>query len=244
MQYAQTGKIGNITAGEDAGITAGNYDLSGLEKSGLAGLDARMAAGQPEMYGVADQGIRDLMNTTPEGLDAMFSPYKALAEREGQTAADALKRNSGFAGNLYSSSTIRGLGDVAAKTGETNMATLAGLTEGALNRKAQAIGLAQTSGSLSEETARNRSSDALTYGGLERTLNNQRVEEANAEKLRRRAEVMGQLDRANQVSGANVPFGVESTQVAKPNPYMDFLQLIVSAGSQYAGAKAGAKAAA
>lgn len=237
LKYATSGQIGDITAGQDLQLGQGNYNLSGLEQSGLSRLNSMIAGGQPEMYGVANQGIRDLMNTSTAGLDAQFSPFKAIAEREGQTAMDAAKRGAAFSGNLYSTDTVRKLGDVAARTNESKMAELSRLTEGALNRKVQATGLAQQAGSLEESTNRGRTQDAFTYGGLERTLQNQQVEAANAEKLRRRQEIMGQLDAAGSVSGASVPFGVPEIKTPKPNPYMDFLQLVVSGGSKLAGAR-------
>lgn len=240
MRYATEGKIGGITAGEDLGMPLGDFNMARTEKTGLAQLDQLLASGNPEMYGVANAGIRDLMDTSVEGIDRMFSPYKALAEREQRTAQDAAKRSAGFAGNLYSTDTIRKLGDVSARTAESNMARLSDLTNQALNRKASAIGLAQTSGSLEEQTKRNRISDAMTLGTRERDLNNARIQADYQERLRRRQEVMGQLDAASSVSGAPVQFGVENMQVAKPNPYMDFLSLIVNAGSRVAAAKAGA----
>lgn len=242
LQYAQTGNFGNIKAGEDIGIQSGNYDMSGLENTATGQLYNRLNAGNPEMFGLADQGIRDLMDTSAAGLDAQFSPYKALAEREGRNAADALKRNAAFSGSLYGSDTIRGLGDVAARTAETNQARLADLTTGALNRKTQAIGLAQQSGSLSEDTARNRIADAFQYGGLQRNLQNAQVEAANAEKMRRRNEQLNQINAGMGVAGQNAQFGVPEIKTPKPNPYMDFLNLIVGTGGSVAGSIIGAKA--
>jgi quercetin dioxygenase-like cupin family protein len=239
LQYATNGKIGGITAGQDLQLGQQDYDLSNLERTGTGQLMARLNSGQPEMYGLANQGIRDLMDTSTAGLDAQFSPYKALAAREGQEASDAFKRNAAFTGGLYSTDTVRGLGDISVRTAETNQARLADLMGGALSRKAQAVGLAQNAGSLEEDMARGRIGDAFAYGGLERTLQNQKVEAANAEKLRRRSEIMGQLDAAGAVAGQSSQFGVGSVNVPKPNPYMDFLSLVVNAGSRFAGSRGG-----
>jgi hypothetical protein len=244
LKYATTGQVGGITAGQDVGITPGDYSMTGTEQTGLGQLNDYITSAMPEGYGMANDSIRGLLDTSTSGLDTMFSPYKALAEREQRTAEDTAKRSAGFMGNLYSTDTVRKLGDVSAKTAEGNMATLAGLTNDALNRRLSATGLAQTSGSLEEQSKRNKISDAMQFGALQRDLNNQRVQDANAEKLRRRQEIMGQLDAAGSVSGSSVPFGVKDVQVAKPNPYMDFLQLIVSGGSRLAGASGGRTAAA
>jgi hypothetical protein len=240
MEYANTGKVGDIKAGQDLGVKLGDYEMAGTERTGLNQLNQLMASGNPEMYGVANQGIRDMMDTSAAGLDTMFQPYKVLAEREGRDANDALKRMAGVTGNLYSTDTIRKQGDVATRTAESNMARLSDLMNSALNRKMTATGLAQQAGSLEESTKRNRIQDAMTLGARERELSNQKVQAEYQEKLRRRSEIMGQLDAASSVSGAPVQFGVESMKVAKPNPYMDLIQLIVSGGSRLAGSGAGA----
>jgi hypothetical protein len=241
LQYATNGRIGGITAGQDLQLGQGDYDLSNLERTGTGQLMSRLNSGQPEMYGLANQGIRDLMDTSTAGLDAQFSPYKALAARENQAASDAFKRNAAFTGGLYSTDTVRGLGDISARTAETNQARLADLMGGALSRKAQAVGLAQNAGSLEEDTARGRISDSFQYGGLQRALQNQQVQQANAEKLRRRQEIMGQLDAASSVSGAPVQFGVPSVTVPNQNAFLDLLGVVANGASSYYGAKAGAK---
>lgn len=238
LKYATSGQIGGITAGQDAGITPGDYSMTGTEQTGLGQLNDYITSALPEGYGMANESIRGLLDTSTSGLDAMFSPFKAIAEREQREAESSAKRSAASFGNLYSTDTVRRLGDVSAKTNESKLATLSGLTNDALNRRVSATGLAQTSGTLEENSKRNRISDAMQFGSLQRDLNNQKVQEANAEKLRRRQEIMGQLDSASAVSGAPVQFGVPEIKTPRPNPYMDFLQLIVSGGSRIAAAKA------
>lgn len=236
MRYATTGQIGdNFTAGEDLGLAQGNYNMTGLEQSGQSALQSLIQSGQPAMYGAADRATNGLLNTTPEGLDAMFSPFSAIADRNNALAESSAKRSAAFGGGLYSSDTIRNLGDVNAKTAETKNAELARLTEGALNRKVSAIGLAQNSANGQESIARNRIADAYNYGDLERNLANAKVTEQNTEALRRRQEILGQLQGATAVSGSNVQWGVPSVEVQKENPYLEFLKV----AAQFAGAAKG-----
>lgn len=239
LNYAKHGQIGGIKAGEDLGLSLGDFDMTGLEQTGLSQLSDLISGGMPGQYAMGDEALRDILNTSEAGIDKMFSPFKAIAEREGREASTALKRQAGFAGNLYSTDTVRRLGDVQARTSENTLAKLAELTNQALNRKTSAIPLAYQSAESQESTKRNRIADAMNYGQLQRNLNNQSIQAKYNEALRRRQEIMGQLDAASSVSGAPAQFGVPSVKVAQPNPYMDLLQLIVSGGARFAGARAG-----
>lgn len=231
MRYATTGQIGdNFTAGEDIGLAQGNYGMTGLEQQGQSALQALINSGTPAGYAVSDRATADLMNTSTEGLAAMFSPFSAIADRNNALAESSAKRSAAFGGNLYSSDTIRNLGDVNAKTAETKNAELARLTEGALNRKLSAAGLAQQSAAGQENISRNRIADTFNYGSLERNLANAKVQEQNTEALRRRQEVLGQLQGATAVSGANVQWGVPSVTTQNPNPYLDFLKMAMQMG--------------
>jgi len=231
LNYSQTGKIGdNYTAGQNIGIQPGDYAMTGLEQQGQSAIQSLLNAGTPQGFLASDKATADLMNTTPEGLDAMFRPYEAINQRLQTNAENSAKRSAAFGGNLYSSDTIRNLGDVAAKTAETNQATLAGLQNDALNRKLQAAGLAQNSATGQQNILQQRIADAMQYGALQRNLNNAQVTDANNEKLRQRNEILNQLTGATAVSGAPVQFGVPSVTVQNPNPYMDFLKVAAQFG--------------
>lgn len=231
MNYAQTGQIGsNYTAGQDIGIQPGNYQMTGLETQGQSALQNLINGGMPQGYQQAGQAASDLMDTSEAGLNKMFSPYEAVAARQQALAESAAKRSAAITGNLYSSDTVRNLGDVAAKTAESNMATLAGLTNDALNRKLSAAGLASSNATAEQNNTRQNIADAYNYGQLQRNLANQQITDANNEKLRQRQEVLNQLTGAQAVSGAPVQFGVPSVTVQNPNPYLDFLKVAAQFG--------------
>ncbi len=225
LQYATTGRIGDLRMGESLNMPLGDYSMSDLESAGLDRVSSDLNSGAPGQYDLGDAGLRDIMDTSEAGLDRMFSPYKALAEREQRDAEAAFTRSAGAMGNLYSTNTVKGLGDVAAKTSEINMARLADLTNNALNRKTQGIGLAYQSGRERENIAQNRLQNSFNYGGLQRSLNDAALKANYNEKLRQRQEVMGQLQGANTVSGSSVQWGVPSVSVPKENPYMEFMKL-------------------
>lgn len=235
LNYAKAGQVGGITAGENLNLTPGDYNMTGTETQGMSALQQLLHAGTPAGYAASDAATNDLMNTSTEGLDAMFRPYEAIAQRQGVNAENSAKRSAAFAGNLYSSDTVRNLGDVAAKTAETNQSTLAGLQNDALNRKLQAAGVAQSSAAGQENVAQGRIASAFNYGQLERNLNNAKVTEQTNETLRRRNEVLQQLTGATSVAGAPVQFGVPSVTVQNPNPYLDFLKVAAQFGGMVKG---------
>lgn len=189
MDFANTGQIGDFKIGEDPGIEYGNYDMTGLEGQGQT-------------------AIQGLLNLDPSFTD----PLRAQMRRQIEESNTALKRNAGFAGNLYSTNTIRNLGDVEARGNETMMAQLA-------NLRMKGIDASQR------------------YGGLSRELNNARVGERNQEILRRRAELQMPLETLATVSGTPVNFGIKNMSYRERSPYMDLLELSAKAYGDYKGGR-------
>lgn len=226
LNYAQTGKFGDITAGEDIGINPGNYDLSGLESQGLyqvgQGLDPSNAT---SVNGV---NFGDLLDTSEAGLNKQFSPYNALIQRQISQSVNAAKRAAGF-GGTYSSDTIRNIGQVYAQGNEQAAAKLADLQNEALSRKAS---LLPTFANIGQQ----RLNNAFTYGQLPRTLANASIQDKNNELLRRRQEQLGQISGATSVINAPVQFGVPSVTTQNPNPYLQLLQSLIPAGATLAAA--------
>lgn len=177
MDFANTGKIGDFTIGEDLGLGLGDYDMTGTEKMGQT-------------------AIQGLLNLDPSFTD----PLKAQMRRQIEESNTELKRNAGFAGNLYSTNTIRRLGDVEARGNESMMAQLA-------NLRLKGIGLSQE------------------YGGLTRQLNDAKIKARDNEILRRRAELQMPLETLATVSGTPVQFGVKNIPYREQSPYMDLLKL-------------------
>lgn len=234
MRFAQSGTLDfgggrGYTAGEDIGIGYGNFDTSGYERQGLSNLGNLLSSGIPDQFKLGDDALRDLLATGPGGVEAQFNPFKDIVNRQIRESDTDLKRQAGFAGNLYSTNTVRGLGDIRARGNETLTAQLANLTNEALNRRLQAVPLAYQSGAAQEGIRMGRIGASQQFGGLERNLNNARIQDRNAELLRRRDEMTSPIDAARSVIGAPVNFGVPSVSIPNANPFLDLLGMAAEA---------------
>lgn len=236
-EFMNTGKFGNFTAGADIGIKPGDYNMTGLEKTGQSELQKLLSSGIPSQFSLGDKALADILNPNPNSISASFDPFKQQTERQIAESNTALKRGAGFAGNLYSTNTIKGLGDIQARGNETLTAELARLTNQALDRRLQATSLAYQSGTAQENIIQNRIGASQQYGGLQRDLSNAGTAEANAELLRRRNELLLPINTATNIAGTNANFGVPSVSVQNPNPLLDLLTAVISGGSKIAAAK-------
>lgn len=239
MEFADTGKFGDFTAGANIGIQPGDFNATDIEKLGLSNLQALLQSGIPSQYKMADEAMADLMATDPAKIQAQFDPFKAQTERQIAESNAALKRGAGFAGNLYSTRTIQNLGDIQARGNETLTSKLAELTNQALDRRVSAAQVAIQSAQAQEEMNLNRISASQTYGSLIRNLNNQAVDARNAEILRRRNELMLPINAAGTVVGSNVQFGVPSIETPKQSTVMDLLNIAAKVGGQVVGNRMG-----
>lgn len=227
LDYASTGKMGNYTAGEDIGVGYGNYDMTGLEKQGQSALSGLLSSGIPDQFKLGDQALQDLLQTSPGAIEKQFQPFSTITDRSTQEALNAQKRAAAFGGGLYSSRTIKGLGDINAKANETKISKLAELTDAYQNRKLSAIPLAYQSGSAQENLIQNRIAASQQYGDLARKLNNAAVAERNAEILRRREE------RGSSISAmTSVLNGQYQTPISQ-SPYAALLGMIGQIGGSY-----------
>lgn len=240
-QFMSTGKYKDFTAGGDAGVQMGNWDMTGIEQQGQSELQKLLSSGIPEQFKMGNDALASILNADPNNVSAMFDPFKQQTERQIRDSNTALKRNAGFAGNLYSTNTIRGLGDIQARGNETLTSQLASLTNEAYNRRLQAIPLAYQAGTMQEDITQGRIASANQYGGLSRALTNAGIEQSNAEILRRRNESLLPLESAKTLAGSNAQFGVPSVTTQNENPMFDLLTAIIGAGGQYFGSKAGTK---
>lgn len=240
MGFANTGKFNDFTAGEDIGIKPGDYSMTGAEKTGLSELQTLLASGIPEQFRLGDEALRSILNPDPNYIASQFDPFKTQVMRQIDESNRDLKRSAAFAGNLYSTDTIKKLGDVQVRGNESLTAQLASLTDAALNRRAAAIPLAYQAGKAQEDITLGRVGASQTYGALPRTLTNAAIEAANQELLRRRNEKMLPINAATSVAGQNANFGVPSVTTQNPNPMLDLLTAIIGGGSKILAAKAGA----
>lgn len=238
MGFANTGEFGDFDAGADIGIRSGDYSMAGLEQEGQSALQNLLRSGIPSQFQMGDKALADLLNPDPNYIQSQFDPFKAQVMRQIEESNTNLKRGAGFAGNLYSTNTIQGLGDIQARGNETLTAQLASLTDSALNRRAAAIPLAYQSGAAQEGITQDRIGMSQQYGGLERELRNMGTNDTNAELLRRRNELLLPINAASTVAGNNANFGVPNVTVQNPNPMLDLLTAIIGGGSKIMASRA------
>jgi len=231
-QFMKTGTAGNYTAGADIGIKPGDYTMTGAETAGQTALQKLLNGGIPAQFQMGDNALSSFLNPDPNYIQSQFDPFKAQVQRQIATSNNDLKRNAGFAGNLYSTNTIQRLGDIQARGNETLTSQLAQLTNDALNRRLSAIPLAYQSGMDQQNILENQIGASQQYGALPRTLANAGIDSANNEILRRRAELSQPLTAASSLAGSNANFGVPSVTVQNPNPMLDLLTAIIGGGSK------------
>lgn len=231
--YSKTGKWGDFQAGAEVPLGYGDYNTTAIENQGLSSLQSLLQSGIPDQYRMGDEAIQRILNQGPQDVAAQFDPFKAQVSRQTRDATNAAKRNSSFMGSLYSTNTIKSLGDVQARGNETLTSELARLTDQALQRdmqsKLQAIPLAFQSGSSQENIAQNRIGSAMQYGGLTRQLNDASIKARDAELLRRRQELQLPIQAATNVSGSNYSMPVQYS------PYQDLLNLVGQIGGKVVG---------
>lgn len=230
MGFANTGTFGDFTAGAEVPLGYGDYNMTGIESQGQSALQDLLNQGLPSQYAAGDAALADYLKTDPTDIAAQYDPFKAQVQRQMKESDRALKRNAGFAGNLYSTDTIRGLGDIQARGNETLTSEMARLTDSALNRRLQAIPLAYQSGEAQQAAKLNQIQASQQYGGLTRQLNDASIKARDAELLRRRQELQLPIDAAKTVAGQTANYGVPSINTS---PYGDLLGLVGQIGGQY-----------
>ncbi len=233
--FANTGTFGDFTAGAEMPLGYGDYETTSYENQGLSSLGNLLSSGIPEQYQMGDAALKDLMATSPDQIENLFNPYKTQVQRQIGESSKNLKRNAGFAGNLYSTNTIQGLGDIEARGNETLAGQLANLTNQQLDRSLSAVPLAYQSGRDQENIAQGRIAASQQFGGLTRQLNDQRIKSRDAELLRRRQELGLPIEAARSVLGSAPSYGIPSIETS---PLNDLLGLVGQVGGQYFSQKA------
>lgn len=232
LGFAQTGKYGNFTAGEAQNLGYGDYNMTGIEGQGQSALQGLLNGGIPSQYAMGDEALKGFLQADPNAIKAQFDPFAAQVQRQIRDSETNLKRGAGFAGNLYSTDTIKKLGDVQARGNETLTSELARLTDSAANRRMQAIPLAYQSAESQQNSKMQQISASQQYGALTRQLNDASIKARDAEILRRREELKMPIGALQTVAGGNSTFGVPSVQA--PSPYQDLLGMVGQIGGMYA----------
>lgn len=239
MSFANTGKFGNFTAGEELPLNYGDYGITGLEQQGQTALQGLLRGGIPDQYRMGDTALQSFLTTNPADIQAQFDPFKSQVQRQTKESDRALKRNAGFAGNLYSTGTIRGLGDIQARGNETLTSQLASLADQAAQRRLSAIPLAYQSAESQQNSRLQQISASQQYGALTRQLNDASLKARDAEILRRREEMKMPIQAATSVAGMNTQFGVPSVSTS---PYAELLGMVGQIGGAAIGGAYGGPA--
>lgn len=229
LNYAQTGKHGDFTAGAEVPLGYGDYNPTAIEMQGQSKLQGLLDNGIPDQFRMGDEALKGFLENDPAVVQQQFDPFKVQTERQISDSNKALKRNSAFAGNLYSTNTVQRLGDVQARGNETLTSELARLTNQALDRKMQAIPLAYQSGEAQNNIGLGQIQASQQFGGLTRQLNDASIKARDAELLRRRQELQLPIQAASQVLGG------PSTVPVTPSPYQALLGQVGQFAGQYVG---------
>ena len=230
LNFGLTGKHGGFEAGAEVPLQYGNFDATGIENQGLGKLQQLMNA-VPEQYRMGDDALKSYLGS-PLDIQAQFDPFKEQVNRQIGESERGLKRSAGFAGNLYSTNTIRGLGDIQARGNETLTSELARLTDSAMQRRLQAIPLAYQSAEAQQSAGLQQVGASQQYGGLVRQLNNQQAQLRDQELLRRRQELQLPIEALGKAAGQGAEHGIPSIQTS---PYQDLLGMVGKIGGQYVG---------
>ena len=233
QDFAETGRFGDFQAGAEVPLGYGDYGATDIEKQGLSSLQGLLQSPgvRGEMMDAGDKALMGFLQTDPAAIQAQFNPFREQVQRQIGESERGLRRGAAFGGNLYSTDTVRGLGDIQARGNETLTAELARLTDQASARRLQAVPLAYQSAEARQGQELQRVAASQQYGALTRQLNDQQIKARDAELLRRRQELQLPIQAAQTVAGGGANFGVPEVQAK--SPYADLLGMVGQIGGGY-----------
>ena len=185
-------------AGEQFGGPLGSFDPTSQESAGLENLQTLLASGRPELLGIASGTLSDLLSGDrfdPTAPGGEFQGFKEGVTRETQEAVDRAKREAAFSKNLFSKSTIEGIGDIQAKSSEALTRELGRLSSEFTGRKLSAVPLALQAARAEEDINLGRIGASQEFGGLERILGDVEARRELEEFQRTRGEKQADLLR-------------------------------------------------
>lgn len=240
--FARTGTYGNYTAGTPYTGSLGNFAMTALESGAQNKLLSRLnSPGMDPNMQLSDQVLQDLLGSdkyNPLKPGGVYDSVTGGIDRATAEAQRGLKRASAFGGSLFSTDTIRGLGDIQGKAVDTKANTMANLFQNYIGQKLGAVPLGYQAALQKDTTARQNITDAYTYGGLPRTLSNAADQAKYTEFQRQRAEQQQQIQALTAAAGSSSNFGVPEVSIPKNDPWMDIASLLAQFGGSYAGRQA------
>jgi len=194
MSLAATGSGGGITLGQKYGGDLGAYDLTDQTKGGLASLQALLGgAYDPNSdMGQARSTYQNLANNSIFDLESDQSGYKAFSKalaKSGQESADVLNREAAMTGQRFGTGIQRQKADLAENLQLQRAQQLANLYQG--SQQVAALGAQGLTG-LADQVAK-LSGLNITYGDMQREMEDARAKEQYGEFLRTRQEELSRL---------------------------------------------------
>ena len=171
----------------------GSYAMTRTEGEGQNQLMRLLGSTRPEAFGIGEKALKDLYGGTfdPYNDGGSFKGFRTSVLREGDEAVNRLKRSATMAGNLYSTDTIKRLGDVEGDTVRALTGELGRLYDNFTERKINAIPTAFAAGQAQETLDLGRVDAAMRYGNLPRLLEDQEYKDAYNEFVRAQSAKIG-----------------------------------------------------
>ena len=198
QQLAATGSGLGINLGEAYGGSLGNFQSTGIEQQGLAGLQQLLSGGTNQFTSQAAGTLGEIAGAKfdPDDPSSGYGAFSRLLAREGSRASSVLDHEAAITGNRFGTAIIGKKADLAAQLQDQSALQLANLFQSQQgNRLAAAQGLGNIG---NQEISRQQQAVrmATELGGLERNLQNQQAQAQYGEFLRQRGEKGSQLDLA------------------------------------------------
>ncbi len=244
--FAETGKFGDFQAGEKYGGKLGEFDMTGIEKTGQNKLMELVSGKMPELFQLGQKEIKDLLSTDkydPYAKGGVYQGFKKQTLREGQEASDILKRQMSITGDTFSTANIREHGKLAERTHDTLTNKLAELYDRFAGRKLAGAETAARMGAQEEGIKTGRIGLSQSLGALGRMLKDAEAKTKYQDWIRGRSEWGEAINAAKSVMGKSVPYGVKSiTTPDSPSPFSNLLNQGLQIAGNIAGSYFGGQA--
>jgi hypothetical protein len=236
MSLASTGTGGGITLGTAYDGSLGSYDLTDQTRSGLASLQSLLnSAYDPNSdMGQARSVYQNQANNSIFDLESDESGYKAFNKaltKSGKESSDVLNREAAISGNRFSTSMGAQKADLAENLQLQRAQQLANLYQS--SQSVAALGAQGLTG-LANQVA-NISGLNITYGDMQRQMEDARAKEQYNEFLRQRNEELSRLDLMN--AERSNPLGTIS--MSSPSAFGKIASGVLTAVGTYFGGPIG-----
>lgn len=244
LSFAQGGNYGGYKAGQAYTNPFGDYNMTDIEGAGQSKLLAMLQGGLPDIFNTGVNELNSLFTTNeydPFAENGLYKGFRENLDLETNDQVDALKRDAAFGKSLYSTDTIKRIGDLHESANRAKTGKMAELYDTFVGRRLNAIPQAIAAGQTQEGLDMNRIGASQTYGSLQRTLNDAGFKAAYADFLRRQTEKGGQIGALQSVVGSPPNYGVPSVSIPQDGSFDKVLAALGSIGGDALGRMWGAQ---